>query len=657
VLLLVFATTWVFLLLSTTGLHNDHFMTLAWANQVLGGDVPVRDFTDPGMPLTYLASAAAQLVLGRGIWAEVVLSITLLSAGAALTCYLAARASGSLLVGVLLAFVQVAIAPRLYSAPKIVLHLWAVWAFVRYTDLPTRRRVIGLVACTATAFLVRHDHGLYIWAAATVLLVTAHWPRGARHAVTYGALVALTLVPFFVYVQVNGGLVSYVRSGLSFSRAEYLQGQGAEPPGFDLSPRPPAAPVVTIRWAPAADAAARARVETAHRLENRTLVRERTWRYSLLDTSTTNTRALLSRPEVEDTGGIDRAAARVLGIDAGLFERISRMAGPRGGPWLTTLLKQENALAWMYRLFTWTPLVVLLLVAVTWIWPLKARAVNRPSRPVLTAAAVLGVATNEGFLRDPLDARLADAAAVPLVLVAWLAGEILSAGLAEARHDVPAAKQAGDADSQGFAYARPAVRAIVVTITLVAGAATLLSAAELGNLHKTLEATGATDGPRAVARTALEALRATDGRPPIEGWLAEGDDRRELKELTRYVRECTDPADRLLVTWFAPDVYFYAERRFAAGVAFFQPGFFASPAEEELALARLRTQRVPLVLVNVARDKSFVADHPRLSGHLVERYTLAGEVAAADGSVFRVLADRSAVPVRSVPPWSLPCFR
>ena len=51
------------------------------------------------MPLTYLASAAAQLLLGRGAWAEAVLSFTLLSAGATLTCYLARRASGSLLVG------------------------------------------------------------------------------------------------------------------------------------------------------------------------------------------------------------------------------------------------------------------------------------------------------------------------------------------------------------------------------------------------------------------------------------------------------------------------------------------------------------------------------------------------------------------------------
>src|SRR4029450_11571388 len=38
------------------------------------------------------------------------------------------------------------------------------------------------------------------------------------------------------------------------------------------------------------------------------------------------------------------------------------------------------------------------------------------------AATVLSVATNQGFLRDPLDVRLADASAVTLILTAWLVG-------------------------------------------------------------------------------------------------------------------------------------------------------------------------------------------------------------------------------------------
>lgn len=60
----VFAFAFALRLLSEDYLQNDHFMHLAWSRQLLAGDVPVRDFLDPGMPLSYLASAAAQRLLG-----------------------------------------------------------------------------------------------------------------------------------------------------------------------------------------------------------------------------------------------------------------------------------------------------------------------------------------------------------------------------------------------------------------------------------------------------------------------------------------------------------------------------------------------------------------------------------------------------------------
>jgi len=127
--------------------------------------------------------------------------------------------------------------------------------------------------------------------------------------------------------------------------------------------------------------------------------------------------------------------------------------------------------------------------------------------------------------------------------------------------------------------------------------------------------------------------------------------------LTRYVRECTKPDDRLLVTWFAPEVYFYSERKFAAGLAFFYPRFFSSPAEEEVAFARFRKQTVPIVIVDVSSyEQSFIHDHPKLAAHLADQYAVAGEVTATEAR-YRVLTDRRAVPVRVSTPWSLPCFQ
>jgi hypothetical protein len=260
------------------------------------------------------------------------------------------------------------------------------------------------------------------------------------------------------------------------------------------------------------------------------------------------------------------------------------------------------------------------------------------------------VATNEGFLRDPLDVRLADASAVTLVLAAWLVGQILPA-TALRRSETPRIPWRR-------AWPHSMVPVIVATIALAAMAATFLSAAELGSLQRTLEKTRVVDGPRWVVVGALRNMRELSARPPIDGWLAAGDEQRELKQLTSYVRECTEPDDRLLVTWFAPEIYFYAERRFAAGLAFFYRGFFSSPAEEEVALARLRAQHVPIVLAQAGQyEESFAREHPRLAAHLADRYVVAGEISDDDGQRYRVLADRRAVPVRAIPPWSLPCYR
>jgi hypothetical protein len=269
--------------------------------------------------------------------------------------------------------------------------------------------------------------------------------------------------------------------------------------------------------------------------------------------------------------------------------------------------------------------------------------------PVAVAAAVLGVATNQGFLRDPLDVRLADASAVTLILTAWLAGRFGS---------MLSAPAMGASRRRGAMWPRSVIPTTAMAIAVMAAGATLLSAAELGSLHRALEQTGVAEGPRVMARSARQTINDLKTHPPIEGWLASGDEQRELKELTRYVHECTRPDDRLLVTWFAPEVYFYAERRFAAGLAFFYPGFFSSSAEEQVALARFQAQTVPIVLTDVTSyEQSFVHDHPLLAADLAKRYDVAGEVTAADGGRYRVLTDRRAFPVRVSSPWSLPCFQ
>ena len=79
--------------LGLEGFSNDHFQYLAAAQQMLLGEWPTRDFADPGMPLMYAASAAAQIVFGRSLFAEAMLIAIVYGMTSALLVFSAWRAS------------------------------------------------------------------------------------------------------------------------------------------------------------------------------------------------------------------------------------------------------------------------------------------------------------------------------------------------------------------------------------------------------------------------------------------------------------------------------------------------------------------------------------------------------------------------------------
>ena len=72
--LVVGFVAFAFRLLADGRLPNDHYMHLAWAQQLLLGDVPGRDYSAPGMPLMYTASAIVQHVW-PGPFSDVVLGV------------------------------------------------------------------------------------------------------------------------------------------------------------------------------------------------------------------------------------------------------------------------------------------------------------------------------------------------------------------------------------------------------------------------------------------------------------------------------------------------------------------------------------------------------------------------------------------------------
>ena len=140
--------------------------------------------------------------------------------------------------------------------------------------------------------------------------------------------------------------------------------------------------------------------------------------------------------------------------------------------------------------------------------------------------------------RESPDSRLPDVASPAVILAAWITGIALRASQVGARRswsrDV--ARQRSEPPGLPF-YGSPR------------------SSDRLASVSKR-PAYSPDRGPRSTASTTCcHAAASTDRvlRPA---------DSAGIPALTRYVQQCTRPSDRLLVAWFEPQIFFYAERPF-----------------------------------------------------------------------------------------------
>ena len=207
----------------TGAIENDHFVTFARALQVVDGDWPVRDFEDPGFPLSYLLSSAVAALFGTSLLVNVLLCVLLLALTSAVTYLLAFRATASQTAALVACAITVAIYPRLYNATKVIVPVIAIWLAWRYADEPRPRGIFELALWTAIAFLLRHDYLVYVALGNIVLLIACHSrvPREAALRLgVYTALSLLFILPWLLYVHAFEGLPAYFSSAVRFTAAE-----------------------------------------------------------------------------------------------------------------------------------------------------------------------------------------------------------------------------------------------------------------------------------------------------------------------------------------------------------------------------------------------------------------------------------------------------
>ena len=639
--LLAFAVTFIYRWL-TLDFVNDHFVHVSRARQILAGDVPVRDFFDPGLILQYYASAAALHLSGGTLFGEALLTVSFVSLGAALAFLLAVRVSESRIIAVVTTAIAVVTFPRLYSYPKVFLFVLALTCAWRYASLsaetPSRRSLVRsrswlmvMAVVTAMAFLFRHDHGLYIGVAMTVFLGVLHSKgrnratlrRWARATGTYVGVTVLLLLPFFVFIQSEAGIWTYVTGSTPQQQAITTLRLNAIPwrvdwsaPLFDVNPRTERR--IYVRWSQDADEETRRDREARYGLSRPLPQEGTTWSYVIVNDDPANIRQLFSDPLVADTHGLDRREARL--VEESIFQRLQRFVPMLRWRIAPGILNSDNAIAWLYY-------ATLLLPFVGGIMVLRA-GLPREQTASITALILLCGIIGQSLVRESPESRLPDIATPMAVLGAWITSRWL----------------------------RPDVqwRRLRLTAAVIVSLITFWGAATLGMFGERLNASGILAGPFATVER-FRTVNAELHMRPIEAWA--GTESTGLRGLTRYVMDCTMPTDRLMVAWFEPQVFFYAERPFAGGQTYFDRGWHASEADQQLTIQRLTNQRVPIVLTNATADQSFKANFPLVFEYVQRHYTVAARSTFGSNREYGILVHRDISPKGTYEPLGLPCYR
>ena len=633
---------------------NDHFQTILQGRQILVyGEMPGRDFADPGFFLMPVLSAVAQAVFGYRLIGEALLCLLFLSGGAALTFLLASQVSRSIPIALGLTFMTVVMAPRLYHYPKVFLLVFGLFLCWRYVDRTSRGNLLAIAAGTAFAFLVRHDHGVYLAAAAGVTLVARHWHDGAsllaRRLALYGLASAALVAPFFVYLQANGGAAGYLRSALDYTRSEAQRQRIFQFPPLVVEPAlpPPPPPRIDVVWREGVTDALRSELERRYKLSAPTPLGGPAWQYEAQDASEADLRTLVNDRRVEDTNRIERATGRIDRPTESTLMSLRRIWPALG------IFSEPNAVPWLYYLFVSLPFVALLVMIVG-----RRRSGRVCSGVPFEAAKVLGVATvcavSAGLLlREPLNARLPDVAAPVAVLAAWLLARLLIPADAPARleRQPPLARRGLAGVSHLASRARPLALRWLVALGLVA--VTWSSIAVVSQVERQWEQVGKLDrGPRVAFWQASRQLTGLWVSPPSEDLAPVP---RNLV-LSRYIGACTRPSDRLFVTHFQPDIYYYAGRAFAGDQFFFYHQYRTASEDQQRFLARLRAQSVPIVLAKTREYGEIQNQFPLLHDHLIAHYQDAGALTLERDVQYRVLIDPRVPPTGTYEPLSLPCF-
>ena len=294
---------------------NDDYQHLAYARQLLGGDLPLRDFWDISTTLQEVVSALSQLVFGHRLLSEAIV----IGVATAVAVYLVFRvlqqATGSSLIAALCASLFIVAVPRAYAYPKWIVYAVAAWLWWSYTWWPSRQKAIAAGLATAAAFYWRNDHGVLVAIGVALGMAAAHGfsKTAIRQTALAGVAALAAVLPYLVFAAVTLGPAGFVRLELTTLEDEHAEThtelRWPLRQTADLLRRETAdayAPQITVRWKESASPETRAAALAKYGLTPITPGGSPAQRVRLSSQSIESLRALIEDPAIEDTSGVER---------------------------------------------------------------------------------------------------------------------------------------------------------------------------------------------------------------------------------------------------------------------------------------------------------------------------------------------------------------
>jgi len=471
--------------------------------------------------------------------------------------------------------------------------------------------MLGLVVGIAALF--RHDHGVYLGIASMALVWLLHGRAAWRPASILAVTCAAVVLPGLVLAQIDRGVIRYFGESVALARQEAGRTTNStvrftidpsQPLWQHLDAAGPPLPRIGVRWARTLTPEMRARAETDLQLLDPVRRTDASnWSYALDNTSRTHLAAIVSDTRVLDTDGVDRTRFVLTTPPPPPPGWMAELARWRIAP---GVFRSENASSWLYEV-AW---LVVLCASFCALPPSLYGAMAAPdvSLPAFRATCLLAGIMLVALLRNPNASRLADVSVPVAILGSWLLG-----GIPRAMH--------------GWTARLLAI--ITLTVLLLTSAAAI---AVLGDVRHQFQVASFDDADRARRRT-REVWDTLGALPSSLSGIDEG-----LQRAATYLRRCTRPTDRIFLGDNLPEMFFFAERPFAAGQLAYFSGFYAAPDQQREAIERWRNQVVPIALTqpDMQFADEFATDYPLLAQYLRERYRKVGQLSVKPGTVLDV---------------------